>query len=473
MKKPFYITTPIYYVNAQPHIGHAYTTLAADVLARYQREVKQQPVYFLTGTDEHGKKNAEAAEAAGLEPQAFVDRNSQAFQDMFKQLGIEFDQFIRTTSDQHKQSVTEFMTRLHAAGALYEGIYKGLYCTGCEDFITEKELVNGLCPIHQKAPEVVEEKNWFFKLQDYLGRVEDYITKNNKLIWPEHIRKEVQGLFKQDLPDFSVTRERLTWGIDAPFAPGQKIYVWVEALQNYVSALGFPDGDLMTNWPADAHFIGKDIIKFHCIYWPAMLLAAGLELPKQFVVNGFFTVNGQKMSKTIGNVIDPLAMIKRYGVDGTRYLLLTQFPYGQDGDVKAEKFDEKFNADLANGLGNLTSRVLNLIEKNLDGKRPAKKEVTLEEDIERMIEENRFDRALEIIWELIKQSNEFIEKEKPWELTKTDSKTLEAVLGKLADHLEIIATALVPFMPETSQKILTALSADTIVKGEPLFPRLT
>ena len=373
MKDNFYITTPIYYVNDRPHIGHAYTTVAADVLARYHR-LRGDEVFFLTGTDEHGKKIADAAQAAGKTPQAFTDEVAGEFQSVWKELDISNDKFIRTTSSEHKTRVREIFTKLKAAktplgnDVIYEGKYKGLYCTGCEKFITEREIENNRCPLHpNKELEKVSEKNYFFRLTDYLGSIKEKIVNDELLILPAKRKAEVLGFFKQDLQDFSVSRESVTWGIELPFDTTQIAYVWVDALSNYITALGYPDSPekFKIFWPADLQLMAQDIIKFHAVYWPAILMALDLELPRAQFVHGFFTINGQKMSKSLGNIINPLDLVATYGSDVTRYLLLSQFSFGSEADVLAERFKEKYNADLANGLGNLVSRVANMLEKEV------------------------------------------------------------------------------------------------------------
>ena len=327
-KKKYYITTPIYYVNDQPHIGHAYTTIVADVLARFYRQ-QGADVYFLTGTDEHGAKIAESAAKTGVEPQIFTDQVSQQFQDAWAKLEIEHDQFIRTTDDKHKEIVTEILNKLKTAktpqgnDVLYEADYQGLYCVGCEKFITENELDNGLCPDHNKKPEQVTEKNWFFKLQDFLPTIIEKIKNNELIIYPESRKNEVLGLLeKQDLPDFSISRsaKAVSWGIDLPWDENQKAYVWVDALSNYITALDYPDGELFKKyWPADNQVMALDILKFHAIYWPAILLALGADLPKQLNIHGFFTIDGKKMSKTLGNVIHPDELVDKYGAEATKY----------------------------------------------------------------------------------------------------------------------------------------------------------
>lgn len=476
MSKKFYITTPIYYVNDKPHIGSAYTTIAADVLARYYRQ-KDYDVFFLTGTDEHGDKVAESAEKNGMKTQDFVDQNAGEFQKVFQNLNITYDIFMRTTDPGHKKSVDFFMNKLKDADALYQGEYEGLYCKGCEDFLTEKDLVDGKCPAHNKEPELVKEKNWFFRLEKYLSVVKKLIEDGGIIIKPDARKNEVMGLFKQDLKDFSVTRERVKWGLDFSVDPSQKIYVWVEALQNYISAIGYgkSNSEFHKWWPADVHLMAKEIIKFHAIYWPAMLIAAGEEPPKMIYAHGFFSLDGKKMSKTLGNVIHPDDMVKEFGVDATRYLLLTQFPFGQDGDIKRSLFKEKYNADLANNLGNLVSRVLNMIEKYTDGKIPKQVDSPIYlEPIGDKIENLQFDAALKELWQAIAKANQTIDENEPWKMAKDPDKqtALEDLLSDLASFLYDLAAEIKPFMPHTADKIVGALSAEKITKGEPLFKRL-
>ncbi|MBU1074666.1 class I tRNA ligase family protein, partial [Patescibacteria group bacterium] len=313
MKKgSLFITTPIYYVNDKPHIGHAYTTVAADILARWHKQ-KGDEVFFLTGTDEHGAKVAESAKLANKSPQQLCDKNSKLFKEAFDNLNLSYDYFIRTTDQRHEKSVAKFMQKLYDQGDIYEGTYEGLYCTGCENFLTEKELVDGKCPDHLKEPEKISEKNYFFKLTKYLSKVQTLIEKDEIKILPEDKKKEALGLFKQGLEDFSVSRENVKWGIPLPFDKSQVTYVWVEALQNYISAIGYGDDrrEFEKWWQNPLHIMAKDILKFHCIYWPALLLAAGEEPPKQMFLHGFFSINGQKMSKSIGNVIDPNDLVAK------------------------------------------------------------------------------------------------------------------------------------------------------------------
>jgi methionyl-tRNA synthetase len=459
-KNKFYITTPIYYVNDKPHIGHSYTTIVADVLARYNRMLGRD-VFFLTGTDEHGAKVAQAAEKVVKEPKEFCDEMAAKFQMTWDSLDISYNKFIRTTDKEHERAVEKFFLVLKEKGAIYEGKYEGLYCTGCEKFITEKELVDGKCPDHKKEPEKILEKNYFFKLKDYLEKVKDLIKPDKIKVEPEQIKKEVLGLFKQNLEDFSVSRESVKWGIKLPFDETQVSYVWVEALQNYISAIGYENDQDKFNkfWPADLHLMAKDIIKFHAIYWPAMLLAADLPLPKVIFAHGFFTINGQKMSKTIGNVIDPNDLVKKYGADATRYLILSQFPFGQDGDIKADKFDEQYNADLANNLGNLFSRVFKLAQsiENSNTKIDEKiKERTLNvwQEYEEAMNDFRIDKSLEGVRSLIDFSNKYIDEKKPWKLKKTDQDEFSSLMISFLEMIRHVAFMIQPFMPNVSDKIV-------------------
>lgn len=484
MSEKFYITTPIYYVNDKPHIGHAYTTIVADVLARFYRgQIGEDNVFFLTGTDEHGAKVAEAAEKEGVDPQAFTDKVSQTFKDAWKNLDINYNHFIRTTDDQHKKIVVEILQKLKEAktpqgnDVLYEGDYQGLYCVGCEKFITESELVDGKCPDHNKEPENLTEKNWFFKLSDFLPRIKQAIESGELVIYPQSRKNEVLGLIdKQDLPDFSISRSKksVPWGIDLPWDDSQKTYVWVDALSNYITALDYPNGkDFKKFWPADAQFLALDILKFHALFWPAILLALDLPLPKLYI-HGFFTIDGKKMSKTLGNVISPNELVEKYGPEVSKYLILSQFSFGSESDIKVEEFPNKYNADLVNGLGNLVNRVTNMVEKYLDGKIDTKqfKVATVGgEEIKNL----RFREALLTIWQIIQKENSLIDENKPWELAKDEAnkEKLEELLQELSNDLYTVATSLLPFMPQKAQEIIDILTADKMVKpSEPLFERL-
>ncbi len=517
--KKYYITTPIYYVNDKPHIGHAYTTVAADILSRFH-QMQGEDVFFLTGTDEHGAKIAEAARLAGKEPQEFCDEIAVEFQKAWGNLNIEYSHFIRTTDQDHEAGVAAFLSQLKEKDFLYEKDYVGLYCIGCEKFLTEKELVDGKCPDHKRVPEKVTEKNWFFKLSRFLPKIEQLIENNALAIAPENAQKEVIGLFRQGLDDFSISRQKVSWGIRVPWDQSQTFYVWVDALLNYWTALKITGKE--NYWPPDVQLVGKDILKFHAIFWPAMLLAADLPLPKKIFVHGYFTINGQKMSKSLGNVIDPNDLVKKFGVDATRYLLFSQFPFGNDGDISLEKLKAVYNADLANGVGNLVSRILKMTkngqvpEKDIKGTEESEKPIdriwsdALEEGKKpytfpyfvsqlwlgwkKELNDLKLGFALERIVTFASILDKRIEDEKPFKLFKEDSKKAGYIIYDLLESLRHIAWMLMPFMPETADKIFEQLGLDlkkekaknfeeaikwgglepgTKIKvGKPLFPRI-
>lgn len=472
-REKFYVTTPIYYVNDKPHIGSAYTTIAADVLARLHRQLGKD-VHFLVGTAEHGDKIAGSAEKAGQDVQAFVDEMAAKFSFAWDQLAIAPDDFIRTTEPRHAEAVRLFFLKLKDSGKVYEADYEGLYCVGCESFKKENELVNGLCPLHNKKPEVVKERNWFFKLSDYAGTLKERIEENDIVIAPATRRNEILSFIKQGLEDISISRPRAKFSLPLPWDESQRIYVWIEELFNYCSALGFPDQENFKKyWPADLQLMGKDIIKFHCIIWPALLLAIGEQPPKKIFAHGFFTVDGQKISKTLGNVIDPLDWVEKYGADAVRYFLLREVPFGQDGDVSEEKIKIRYTADLANGLGNLFSRLTNMVEQYLDG--DVGDFIASPKDLSdatvRFIDLD-FAGGLTRIWEEVAWANQLIDKAKPWELQKTEPAKVKELLVNLTALLYDIALKLSPVMPETANKIRSHLEAEKIVKAEPLFVKL-
>jgi methionyl-tRNA synthetase len=511
-QKKFYVTTPIYYANDIPHLGHAYTSIAADVVARYQRMMLgADNVYFLTGTDEHGAKIAQAAEKNNIEPQEWVDKISAEFQLILDRLSISNNDFIRTTEKRHKDVVIDFLNQLKDAKtplgnpAIYEDDYEGLYCVGCEGFKTEDDLVDGKCPDHQKEPEQYKEKNWFLRLSDYGDKLKELIEKGELQILPEERQNEILGLIKTGLKDVAISRQNLKWGIPLPFDKDQVTYVWVDALSNYISALGGPKGELYKKfWPADIHLMAKDILKFHATIWPALLLALNLPLPKVVLAHGFFTVDGQKMSKTIGNVIAPDELVDKYGADATRYLLLSQFGFGTDGDFSIERLDNIYQAALANELGNLVSRVLAMTDKSFAGVVPKYNvdydkffEFDLQTDWNRYdvyMKSYQFEQALNVAWENIRRCNAYVDKEKPWELANTDRDVLADVMYNLLETIRQTAIMIRPFMPEICERILIQLGYEAedelakpiedlrkwaalplgqkIIKGAILFPRL-
>ncbi|OGY70067.1 MAG: methionine--tRNA ligase [Candidatus Jacksonbacteria bacterium RIFCSPHIGHO2_12_FULL_44_12] len=477
----FYLTTPIYYVNAMPHIGHAYTTLAADAIARYYREkIGEDRVFFLTGTDEHGAKIAEAAERDGKNPKLFCDEIATLFVSTWQRLNISHNHFIRTTDEYHEQGAAEFLRALKVKGALYEGDYAGLYCNGCESFITEKQLrEDGLCKDHLRKPERIVEKNWFFKLDKYLPKIQTIIEQGAISVLPEARTEEVLGLFRQGMENFSVSRPNVRWGIPLPWDNAQTMYVWVEALLNYWTAVH----KRQMFWPPDLQIIGKDIIKFHCIYWPAMLLAYydgdAEKIPKTIFAHGFFTVNGQKMSKTLGNVIDPNDLCDRYGRDGARYLILSQFPFGSDGDIEEGKFDEKYNADLANGIGNLVSRVTTLCVKQITDwqkfwKLEEEQEIKGEkQDAKELINNFMLYEMIQSVIQDARLCDEILAKEKPWQYDKQkEQEKITADLAYLISRILSIAKDIAPFLPLTTKTIQKKIDiSKKIIEPVTLFPR--
>ncbi len=475
----YYLTTPIYYVNAKPHIGSAYTTIAADVLARYHRLLGHD-THFLTGVAEHGTKIATSAEAAGQDPQAFVDYNSQLFKDAWSALNINYDDFIRTTEPRHGAAVTLFFEQLKASGQLYEAEYEGLYCVGHEAFIKASDLdERGFCPEHGKAPEVVKEKNWFFRLSAYQDWIKEQITSDRIKVSPASRKNEVLAFIDQGLEDIAVSRRTAKFALPLPWDEEQTMYVWLDELFNYCSAIGYGvDNDKFNHfWPADLHIVGKDIIKFHCIIWPTLLHAIGLEPPRHIFAHGFFTVDGQKMSKTLGNVADPIELVANYGADVIRYFVLRDIPFGNDGDFSYTRLQDRYNSDFANGLGNFVSRTLNMIEKfypDFNGQSSLPQDLKAEvEQINPFIEELAFDKALNSIWNLISWADNRIETTRPWELAKTgDTATLQQILAELFAVLTVVNDKLAPFMPDTHAKISTLLSTRPLRKpADPLFAR--
>lgn len=499
----YYITTPIYYVNSKPHIGHAYTTIVGDILARYYRlKLGQENVWFLTGTDEHGSKITQVAEKEGKDPQTFVDEVSALFQSSWKNLNISNNDYIRTTEKRHEEVVTEVLTKLKAAKTplgndfIYSGDYEGLYCVGCESYKKEEDLVDGKCPDHNKEPELLKESNWYIRLSDYAKFLKDKIQSDEIKVLPADRKTEVLSFIEQGLEDVAISRQQVKWGIPVPFDKEQTIYVWVDALLNYISALGYPDSEKFKKfWPANTQILGKDILKFHAVIWPAILIAAGIEAPKELFVHGYLTIDGKKMSKTIGNGIDPNDLVAEFGADAARYLIVSQFPFGQDGDVKAEEFKVKYNSDLANGVGNLVSRVITMAEKYCDNKIPALKytgafDLTA---IWKRVEQNytvyKIYENLREIQDLISWADNHIAETTPWAKAKEGKvDEVNQIIYNLIEVLKQLAGLILPFLPHTGAEILRRInfvSADiesikilnnldsekTLDKGEPLFLR--
>lgn len=475
LDKPFFITTAIDYVNAAPHVGHAVEKVLTDVVARYHR-LSGDETYFLTGSDENSLKNVQAAEKAGRPTEEFVVENAEAFKALAGSLDLSFDQFIRTTEKRHFEGAQK-MWRAFKREDLYLKKYSGLYCVGCEEFKTEKDLIDGLCPDHKVAPEAVEEENWFFKLSNYGDQLLALIESGKLKIYPDYRKNEVVSFIKMGLEDFSISRSVARakgWGVPVPDDESQIMYVWVDALSNYITALDYSaDGELYQKYwnnpeSERVHVIGKGILRFHAIYWPAMLLSASLPLPTTIYAHEYLTINGQKMSKSLGNVIYPDELVAKYGIDGTRYLLLTALPYSKDGDLSWEKMTEKYNADLANGLGNLVSRVVKLSEK-LETEDKVIDVGLVNGSQEQLMAEFRVADVLAEIWSQIAIANKEIDEKKPWELVKSNQVEFEKVIRALLFRIRNIAFELRPFLPSTSEKIETALKTG---KVEPLFQRI-
>jgi methionyl-tRNA synthetase len=474
MKPKYYITTPIYYVNDQPHIGHAYTTVACDVLARFKR-LDGFDVMFLTGTDEHGQKVEKAAAAAGMEPQAFVDRVSVTFREMAEVMGISNDAFIRTTEARHKAACQALWRKLVAAGEIYLGGYEGWYAVRDEAFYDESELIAGpggkkLAPTGADVEWVVE-PSYFFRLSAWTERLLDFYAANPDFILPATRRNEVLGFVKGGLRDLSISRASFKWGIEVPDDPEHVMYVWLDALTNYITQLGYPDESTENwqFWPADLHMVGKDILRFHTVFWPAFLMAAGIAVPKRVFAHGWWLIEGEKMSKSLGNVIAPRDLVAQYGLDAVRYFMLREVPFGNDGDFSRKALISRLNVELANDLGNLAQRSLSLIARNCGGVLPPPG-VPTEEDaiilnaanalpaiLRTSLDRQNFHEALEEVWKVIRAGNAYIDKQAPWALKKTDIKRMEAVLRVLVDVLRPVATVLQPFMPGSMAKMLDQL----------------
>jgi methionyl-tRNA synthetase len=516
-RSSFYLTTPIYYVNSVPHLGTAYTTIAADALARYRRMLGDD-VHFLTGLDEHGQKVAQAAQDNGVDPQTWVDSIAPKFLDAWKMLDISYDDFIRTTEDRHVRGAQAFLQVLKDNGDLYQGHYEGWYCVPDETFYTEDQLIDGKCPGCGRDVQFVREDNWFFRLSAYQERLLQLYESNPGFVQPDTRRNEVVSFVAGGLRDLSVSRTTFTWGIPLPFDPEHVMYVWFDALLNYVTAIGYGDPDraeeFARRWPAQIQFVGKDIIRFHCVIWPAMLMAAGVEVPDAVFAHGFLLTKGEKMSKSTGNAVAPADLVAKFGVDAYRYYFLRDVQFGTDGSISMEAMVQRYNGDLANDWGNLCSRLLNMTEKYLGGVVPAvvaggddaeaddPADVDLRATaarvspaVEAAMARLDYVGALEPVWDLVKRANRYIEDAAPWNLAKSDETRprLEAVLYNALEAVRIAALFTAPAMPGTSAEVWSRLglgdvravtdlaseaawgglpSGTMVRNGDPLFPRI-
>ncbi|MBA2346849.1 MAG: methionine--tRNA ligase [Solirubrobacterales bacterium] len=466
----FFVTTPIYYVNGAPHLGHAYTTIAADVLARHHRQ-RGEDVFFLTGTDEHGEPIALAAEKQGKSPQALADENAERFKALAPQLAATNDFFIRTTDPEHKAAVQEILTRVKENGFVELGHWEGLYCPRCADFKGADEIEEGdRCAIHHIELTRESEENWFFKLSAFQERLEALYAEQPEFVLPKERRNEALAFIESGLRDISLSRgAKLQWGVQVPWDPEHVFYVWFDALLNYATALTYakPGEDLTAEfWPADVHIVGKDILKFHCVYWPALLMAAGMEVPRHVLVHGYLLMNAEKMSKSLGNVLDPFTIIERFGIDALRFYLLRDVQFGGDGEVSAEAFEQRYESELANDLGNLASRVSAMVVKYRDGAVPATDALDLTADFDGLpetvaahLDRGELTQGLEQIWQRVRRLNRYVEEQAPWKLAKDDAlgAQLDTALATLIEGLRTVTVLLAAYLPQTSSTLLAAL----------------
>lgn len=456
----FYVTTPIYYINSVPHIGHAYTTIVADVLARWHR-LRGDDVFFLTGLDENSAKTVEAAKEKGFKDiQSYADSMAKMWQDTWKSLDVSNDDFVRTTQERHQKNVRELFEIIKKRGDIYKGVYEGLYCEGCEAYYTEDDLVDGKCPLHLTRPKRLREENYFFKLSKYGDALLKHIDENPEFVQPEARRNEVKNFIRQGLKDVSVTRQNQQWGIDAPGEHDQKVWVWFDALINYILPRKY--------WPADAQIIAKDIIRFHCIIWPGMLLSAGIELPKRIFAHGFLTVDGQKISKSLGNVIDPTYLVEKYSADVLRYFLIKEISFGQDGNFSEASLQTRLNDELADVFGNFVHRVLTFTRDRFNSRVPdgkldkALEEETLKrvEKIEHLLLELKISQALEEIMAIARRGNEYFQSSKPWETIKGDKEKAACCILTCTNLAKVLCVSLAPFMPSVSAKLAKQLAIE-------------
>jgi methionyl-tRNA synthetase len=480
----FYITTPIYYVNAQPHLGHAYTSIGADVLARHMRQ-RGEDVFFLTGTDEHGEPVALAAEKEGVSPKELADRNAARFQALMPRINASNDFFVRTSDPRHKQRVQEVMQRVHDRGHTYKSLYEGWYCPRCADFKSESEIGPGnTCPIHEIALDRESEENWFFRLSDFQEPLTRHYEDQLDFVTPRVRYNEAKSFITGGLQDISLSRAQLTWGVEVPWDPDHVFYVWFDALLNYYTALSFArEGEDLTErfWPATYHFMAKDILKFHAVIWPALLMAAELPLPEHLFIHGYLLMDDKKMSKSLGNVLDPFAIIDRFGADALRFYCMREVSFGQDGSVSAGGFEERYEAELANDFGNLASRTIAMLDRYREGRVPdapldevlARDLDGLEQEVADLLDKAEITQALERIWQRVRRLNRYVEERAPWQQAKDEAQAadLDVTLRSLHDGLTRVTRELQPYMPDSCERLLAALSAERIEKIPPLFPK--
>jgi methionyl-tRNA synthetase len=463
--KKFYITTAIDYTNAKPHLGHVYEKIIADVLARWHR-LKEEDVFFLTGTDEHGQKVEKTAIKASKSPQEFVDDLVKFFIECYKKLEISNDDFIRTTEERHVKVAQQIFKKVFDKGDIYKGQYEGLYCVSCEAFYTEKDSVDGNCPVHKTKLDVIKEESYFFKLSRYQQKIIDHIRNNKDFIFPEQRRNEILNRLKEPLKDLSVSRCSFKWGIPLPNDEKHVIYVWFDALLNYISAIDYPNEKFKKYWPADIQTIGKDISWFHTVIWPAILFASDIELPKTILIHGFVNICGEKLSKSRGIIVDPIELSKKYTADALRYFLMREIPLGEDGNYSEEALINRYNSELADSLGNLVNRILVLVEKNFEGLVPTPHEedklsklaLNICKAVDVSMEELQLHNALNDIFYVVNESNKYINDKKPWEIK--DKTELGGVLYELLETLRFLAILLHPFIPETSEKIFDQIGLE-------------
>ena len=480
----FYITTPIYYVNAQPHLGHAYTTIAADVLARHMRQ-RGEDVFFLTGTDEHGEPIADAARAQGLEPQELADRNAERFKALMPRLESSNDFFIRTSDEQHKARVQQVLQRVHDNGHTYKGMYEGWYCPRCADFKVENEIAEGnRCPIHEIQLERQQEENWFFRLSTFQEPLERLYAEQPDFVMPRHHFNEARSFIASGLQDVSLTRARLQWGVPVPWDPGHVFYVWFDALLNYYTALGYarPGEDLTDRfWPADYHVIGKDILKFHTVFWPALLMAAELAVPCHVFVHGFLLgADGRKMSKSLGNVLDPFEVMDEFGTDALRFYLMRDVAFGSDGAVGMDSVRARYDSELANEYGNLASRTIAMVRRYRGGILPevatdpalAAEFDGLAGKVAALLDRAEATQALELIWQRIRRLNRYVEERAPWQLAKDPelAGALDQTLASLTEGIRVLSVLLHPYMPSSTERLLEALGGSELTLDNAEFP---